>query len=82
MLIYSDTTKVVDVPFIQAEQTEQGRKIILLTLPSLSEAFSPSGGPGGIIAAKSHLPRSLSLCALGSLLRIIYNCNSSEWEWL
>lgn len=33
MLIYSDTASAVDLPFIQAKQTEEGRQMILLTLP-------------------------------------------------
>lgn len=34
-LIYSDTAMLVDLLFIQAKQTEEGRQIVLLTLPSL-----------------------------------------------
>lgn len=34
-LIYSDTAMLVDLLFTQAEQTKEGRKVILLTLPSL-----------------------------------------------
>lgn len=45
-LIYSDAAMLVDVLFIRAKQTEQGRQIVLLTLPSLSKACAPSGVRG------------------------------------
>lgn len=44
-LIYSDTAMLVDLLFTQAEQTKEGRKVILLTLPSLwkKKKALPSG---------------------------------------
>lgn len=45
-LIYSDTAMLVDLLFIQAKQTKEGRKIVLLTLPSLFKASTPSGVHG------------------------------------
>lgn len=35
VLIYSDTAMLVDLLFTQAKQTEEGRRIVLFTLPSL-----------------------------------------------
>lgn len=41
VLIYSDTAMLVDLLFTQAKQTEEGRRIILLTLPSLLKKNPP-----------------------------------------
>lgn len=43
VLIYSDTAMLVVLLFIQAMQTQKGREIVLLTLPSLFKTSTASG---------------------------------------
>lgn len=54
-LIYSDTAMLVDLLFTQAEQTKEGRKVILLTLPSLWKKKKHSLQVSALIAVASML---------------------------
>ena len=54
VLIYSDTAMLVDLLFIQAKQTELGRRLVLLPLPSLLKNPLPLlQVSAAIIAAKT-----------------------------
>lgn len=60
VLIYSDTAMLVDLLFIQAKQTEEGRRIVLLPLPSLLKNHPLLQVSAAIIAAKLCVFRSIS----------------------
>lgn len=76
VLIYSDTALVVDLPFIQPKQTEEGRQMILLTLVRSLHSFQ-------VIVEKPSpffFLDSYQLIYLNFLFRVKKNHNGSVYR--